>query len=192
MLRTAASWLKTQAPRVALVLADGAALPFARAFDAVFSTATFHWIPDHSALFRSIIYALRPGGRLVAQCGGGPNLALLRARADRLMRDPRYAPQFDDFVEPWHYADVESTRRRLEAAGFADIDVTLVEAPTRVGGPDDFAEFIATVCVRPHLEKLTGSDRQAFLNALTVEAAADTPPFTLDYWRLNITARRPL
>src|SRR6185436_919479 len=73
MLATAQAWLREQAPRVGLVLGDGAALPFVRAFDAVFSGATFHWIHDHGALFRSIITALKPGGRLVAQCGGGPN-----------------------------------------------------------------------------------------------------------------------
>ena len=81
--------------------ADGAALPFRRAFDAVFSGATFHWIHDHAALFRSIITALKPGGRLVAQCGGGPNLALLlraRRQADAAM--PRFARYFDEWTEP--------------------------------------------------------------------------------------------
>src|SRR3954466_5938804 len=38
--------------------------------DIVFSTATFHWIADHDALFASLRQALRPDGRLVAQCGG--------------------------------------------------------------------------------------------------------------------------
>jgi len=60
MLETAAEWLRTEAPGTALVLADGAALPFSRAFDLVFSTATFHWVSDHAALFRSIVTALRP------------------------------------------------------------------------------------------------------------------------------------
>src|SRR4051812_34105569 len=55
MLQTAAAWLQQHAPRTGLVQADGAALPFRLAFDAVFSGATFHWIPDHGALFRSIV-----------------------------------------------------------------------------------------------------------------------------------------
>ena len=38
--------------------------------DAVLSTATFHWIADHERLFARLHAALRPGGRLVAQCGG--------------------------------------------------------------------------------------------------------------------------
>jgi trans-aconitate 2-methyltransferase len=118
MLTTASAWLREHAPRTTLVLADGAVLPFLRAFDAVFSGATFHWIHDHSALFRSIIMALKPGGRLVAQCGGSGNLALLHARADRLMREPRYARYFEDWSEPTYFADVDTTKRRLLSAGF--------------------------------------------------------------------------
>src|SRR4029079_4646180 len=61
MLQTASVWLREHSPRPPLVMADGAQLPFSRAFDAVFSGATFHWIADHAALFRSIGTALRPG-----------------------------------------------------------------------------------------------------------------------------------
>jgi len=191
MLDTARLWLKTHAPRATLVRADGSALPFTRAFDAVFSGATFHWIHDHGALFRSIVQALRPGGRLNAQCGGEGNLAVLKARVDRLMQVPRFAPSFDDWIEPTYYADVASTERRLAAAGFVDIQVWMEAAPATFDGPEAFGEFIAQVCVREHLARLSQEDRQAFVRELTVAAIGDTPPLTLDYWRLNIAARRP-
>jgi len=191
MLRTAAAWLREHGPRVSLVLGDGAALPFRRAFDAVFSGATFHWIHDHAALFRSIGMALRPGGRLVAQCGGSGNLAVLRGRADRIARRPRFAPYFDEWTEPTYYADVEATTRRLADAGFVDVDVWLEEALTPFDSPEPYREFIATVCVRHHLARLPAAERGAFLRELTLAAAADSPPFALDYWRLNIMARRP-
>src|SRR4051794_23529652 len=42
--------------------------------DAVFSNAVFHWVPDHDALFRCLRAVLKPGGRLVAQCGGKGNI----------------------------------------------------------------------------------------------------------------------
>src|SRR5919112_768301 len=161
MLTTASAWLRAHAPATTLVLADGAALPFRRAFDAVFSGATFHWIPDHSALFRSIITALRPGGRLVAQCGGVGNLALLYARTDRLMREPRYARYFEDWSEPTYFADVDTTRRRLLSAGFVDIEVSLEAAPTTFDGPAQFQEFVANVCVRQQIAQLPNADRTA-------------------------------
>ena len=180
-------WLCEHAPRRGLVQADGAALPFRRAFDAVFSGATFHWILDHAALFRSIITALKPGGRLVAQCGGAGNLALLRGARRSTARASRASRAFfEEWTEPWYYADVDSTRRRLSAAGFEDIDVSLEAAPTPFDGAEAFQEFIATVCVRHHLEPLPPPERQMFLRELTVAAAADPPPLTLDYWRLNL------
>lgn len=191
MLHTASSWLRTHAPGTALVLADAVALPFRRVFDAVFSGATFHWIHDHGALFRSIVMVLRPGGRLVAQCGGGPNLSLLLARAEALMREPRFESYFEEWREPTYFADVEATKRRMAAAGFVDIDVSLEAAPTTFDGPEPFQEFIEHVCVREQAARLPFHPRAAFLRELTVAAAADAPPFTLDYWRLNIAGTRP-
>ncbi len=191
MLQTAASWLREHAPSVRLARVDAASLPFNHAFDVVFSTATFHWVRDHAALFRSIVTALRPGGRLKAQCGGGPNLALLLARASSLTRTRRFAPYFSEWLEPWHFADVESTKRCLDAAGFVDIDVALEPSPATFETAAGFAEFIGTVCVKPHLEQVPPSERKAFVLELTDQAIADDPPLTLDYWRLNIAARRP-
>jgi trans-aconitate 2-methyltransferase len=191
MLFEAQPWLKSHAPRVAIVMGDGASLPFVRAFDVIFSTATFHWILDHGALFRSLITALKRGGRLEAQCGGGPNLARLRARAAALAREPRFSRYFEDWSEPWHYADEETTRRRLRAAGFEAIEVGLEPAPVAFDSPTEFAEFITTVCIRPYLSRLPPADRLAFTTELTLQCAAEEEPFTLDYWRLNIRARRP-
>lgn len=191
MLTTAATWLRQHAPRATLVLADGAALPFRRAFDAVFSGATFHWIHDHGALFRSIVTALKPGGRLAAQCGGAGNLSLFYARTERLMRDPRFARYFEEWEEPTYFADVETTRRRMAAAGFVDVDVSLEPAPTTFDGPEQFQEFIANVCVRHQGARLPNVERNTFLRELTIAAAGDSPAFTLDYWRLNVTGTRP-
>ena len=64
-------------------------------------------------------------------------------------------------------------------------------APTTFQSPDEYRQFIGNVCVREHVARLPHDDREAFLRELTVEAVGDTPPFTLDYWRLNMAARRP-
>jgi trans-aconitate 2-methyltransferase len=184
-----------QVPRppclVHFVRADGARLPFVDAFDAILSTATFHWILDHDALFASIYRALEPGGRLVAQCGGGPNLRRLLDRADALARTPAFERYFEGWTNPWEFADVPTTIMRLDRAGFTAIDVSLEEAPTSLPDGPSFKDFLACVCVRKHVARLPEADRPAFLDSLTEQASADDPPFTLDYWRLNIFARKP-
>jgi trans-aconitate 2-methyltransferase len=172
------------------VQGDAVALPFAAAFHAVFSNATFHWVKDHDRLFRSVHTALAPGGRLIAQCGGGGNLRRLYSRARTLMAEPRYAEYFEGWKDPWLFEGTGATRRRLEAAGFTDIDVSLVPAPTSFDGAGKYSEFIEAVCVRHEVARLPGGKRQHFVTELTTMAAADDPPFTLDYWRLNISARK--
>jgi trans-aconitate methyltransferase len=180
------------AERVSLVLADAAALPVEGWADAVFSTATLHWVPDHPRLFRSIYRALAPGGRLVAQCGGGPNIARLHGRADALMHEPLFAPFFEDWREPWEFSDTDTTTARLAAAGFVDVETSLEAAPASMPDAEAYTAFITTVICRPYLACLQDESlRGAFLARLTEQAAKDDPPFELDYWRLNMSARRP-
>jgi trans-aconitate 2-methyltransferase len=167
-------------------------LPFANAADLVFSTATFHWIKDHRALFAGIFDALRSGGRLHAQCGGGPNLARAHALAERVMQAPPFRPYFADWPGPWEFADARTTADRLRTAGFVDIDASLEEAPTTLASEADYREFVTTVIYHPHLERLPSVDlKRGFLDRVTALAAKDDPPFTLDYWRLNMQARKP-
>jgi trans-aconitate 2-methyltransferase len=175
---------------LAYVRADGSALPFVDTFDAVFSAATFHWIPDHDRLFTSIYRALKQGGRLVAQAGGAGNLEQLYGRARRLMRSPQYARFYASWSEPCHFENVSDTEARLQRAGFKDFEASLVSAPVSFQQPEAYAEFVAAVCLRHQLDRLPSEDRGVFMSRLTEEAINDEPPLTLDYWRLNISARK--
>jgi trans-aconitate 2-methyltransferase len=159
--------------------------------DVVFSTATFHWVEDHAALFANIHRALAPGGRLHAQCGGGPNLAAAHALAETVMHAPPFAPYFADWTGVWQFASAGDTADRLVRAGFVDIDAHLEAAPTTLASAEDYKAFVTTVIYHPHLAKLPETLHAPFIDEVTTRAAATDPPFTLDYWRLNMTARRP-
>ena len=172
------------------VRGDGAALPFADAFDAVFSAAVFHWIPDHDQLFKSVFAALRPGGRLIAQCGGAGNLDRLYGRARVLMQSDDYNGYFAGWRNFNHFENIADTRFRLERAGFDGIDVSLVSSPVTFDTPAAFTEFTAAVCLRHHLDRLPLETRDIFMERITNAAMGDDPPLTLDYWRLNIAARK--
>ncbi|MGH8639179.1 MAG: class I SAM-dependent methyltransferase [Burkholderiales bacterium] len=172
------------------VRASGVAVPFHQAFDAVFSAATLHWIHDHRATFASVHDSLKPGGRFVAQCGGEGNLRRLLERAAPLMSLPGYREYFCGWSDPWYFADPESTAARLRDVGFIDVETWLEEAPVDLVRADAYAEFVSCVCIRHHLERLPLGLREPFANELTERAARDSPPFVLDYWRLNIGARK--
>lgn len=192
MLRQAAAQLAPRfGDRVAFLRADLPTVSLADPVDAWFSTATFHWIADHPRLFRRIAATLRPGGRLVAQCGGGPNLARLLRRLADLAATPAYAPSFGDWPGPWEFADPATTADRLCAAGFGEVSTGLEAAPTVLADAAAYRAFLRTVVLGAHLARLPDDPtRDALLAGLTDRAAADDPPFALDYWRLNLEARR--
>jgi trans-aconitate 2-methyltransferase len=152
--------------------------------DVIFSNATFHWVKDHDALFAALHRTLRPGGRLVAQCGGVGNIDAFRRLADDVARREPFAPYFADWHGPWNYADDVTTAARLGAAGFADVETWL--EPKSVT-PEQPRAFIGTVCVVRHLDLLPDELRDPFIDRVLAEAGE---PFVLDYVRLNMTARR--
>jgi trans-aconitate 2-methyltransferase len=178
--------------RLSYVQGDAAALPFADAFDAVFSAAALHAMPDHDAVFASVYRTLAPGGRFVAECGGAGNLRALLDRAAEHLRRAPFARHAAGWREPWQFADVPNTLMRLERAGFTAIDVSLEPSPSALPDAAAYAEFVALIGLRPHLEALPENLHQTFVELITEQAAADPEPFVLDYWRLNIAASKPV
>jgi len=178
--------------RVSFVRVELPRLPFNAWADLVFSTATFHWVRNHEQLFNEILLALRPGGRLFAQCGGGPNLANAHAVADDVMHSAPFAPHFRAWSGVWEFSTPETAAARMKAAGFVDIATNLEPAPTTLDSEQAYREFVTTVIYNPHLAMLPDHTLRArFIDEVTVRAARQHPPYTLDYWRLNLEGRRP-
>src|SRR3954469_18598203 len=131
--------------------------------DSIFSSAVFHWVPDHDELFRRLHAALKPGGRLVAQCGGHGNIAKVRAISG---------------PGPWVYATAEETEARARAAGFREVHAWLEPWPVV---PPEPRQYLRTVCLRA----MPDDEREAAVERVIAELG--DPP-TLDYVRLNIDA----
>lgn len=175
--------------RLSLVEADLLHLPFEQAFDGIVSTAAFHWVLDHDQLFASLRRALRPGGWLHAQCGGGANLARLRQRVAELAQTSRYAPYLARFAEPWFYANADQAAEVLRRAGFVNVETSVEPAPTILDSAQQYEEFVSNIVLHTHLRQIPSEDlRSKFVAELTEQAAADVPPYSLDYWRLNLSA----
>jgi trans-aconitate 2-methyltransferase len=176
MLAEARRRLERFGHRVQYVECDlGRPLPVDEQVDAILSTAALHWVPDHDALFANLAAVLRPGGRLVAQCGAAGNIAsVLRAVADL----------GETWPGPWTFATPEETRARLAAAGFVDVDVWLHDEPTRFEPGEPLETFLATVVLRAHVDRRPEAERAGFVRAV----AQRLPDAAIDYVRLNITA----
>jgi trans-aconitate 2-methyltransferase len=170
--------------RVEFLQADLAALEVEEPADAILSTATFHWIADQAALYWALHGALKPGGRLVAQCGGEGNILDIREAVGAVAAaDPEIGAALGDFY-PWKFLGPEETRGHLEAAGFDAIDTWLqdwtVDAP---GG----REWLATINLRAHVERIGDPAlAERFIAAVHERLGGD--PLKLAYVRLNIDA----
>jgi trans-aconitate 2-methyltransferase len=164
--------------RVEYVVADlRGPIPIEDPVDAILSTATFHWIHDHAALYGHLAEVIRPGGQLVAQYGGGENTASIR----RVL-----ATIGDGWIGDTFFAWPDETRGWLAAAGFEGADVWLNEEPTTFEPGEPFKAFLRTVILGAHLARLPPEEHDAFVD----EVAARLPKAEIDYVRLNVTARR--
>jgi trans-aconitate 2-methyltransferase len=166
--------------RASYLVSDLTQLELDEPVDLVFSTATFHWILDHDLLFRRLRGVLRPGGRLVAQCGGEGNVAAHTEAIAAVAARPEFAGGFDKAKGIWNFAAPEKTEDRLRRAGFSAARCWLEPRPVK---PEQPLEFISTVTLGPLLDQLPPERRQPFAEAVLAESEQ---PLVLDYMRLNI------
>jgi trans-aconitate 2-methyltransferase len=150
-------------------------LPIDGSVDAILSTATFHWIPDHDAMFANLAAVLTPGGQLAAQCGGAGNVASIEAALRDMGAD----------LGDKHFATPEATAARMRAAGFVDVECWLHEEPTPLP-EEDLEPYLEAICLGDRVEHMPDDVRVAFVH----EVAQRMPEPTIDYVRLNIRARR--
>jgi SAM-dependent methyltransferase len=164
---------------------DAQALPFEAEFDAVFSNAVLHWVPDLDAALRGIRRALRPGGRFVGEFGGHGNVAAvstaLRAVGRRHGVDVRM---------PWHYPTPADFSRRLLEAGFTPVSVELIPRPTPL--PSGMAAWLRTFA-GPIFEQLPAEVREAALDdavdLLRWSLCDEQGQWSADYVRLRFEAK---
>jgi len=145
--------------------------------DAVFSTATFHWITDHDALFRKLASVMRPGAQLVAQCGAEGNISQLLEVVRSLGVEQ---------AGTWLYASAADTEARLQAAGFTEIQVWTNEEPTPFTDREVLADFLEVICLREYLGSFPLAERRDFVKRVAMKMAEPV----IDYVRLNIIARK--
>jgi trans-aconitate 2-methyltransferase len=167
------------------IFTDLSELEVSEPVDLIFSTATFHWIADHDRLFARLCAALRPGGRLVAQCGAEGNVAEHAAVVAEVAARSEFAQHLQQAEGLWNFAGPDETEERLRRAGFAEARCWLQPKPVQ---PQDPLAFTSTVTLGPLLSQLPEELRRPFAEAILEESEK---PLVLEYIRLNIEASSP-
>jgi trans-aconitate methyltransferase len=134
--------------------ADGHALSFDRAFDAVFSNAALHWMRKPELVIAGVARALRMGGRFVGEMGGHGNVAAIATDMRAVGTDRGGDPAK---VAPWFFPSVAEYRGLLEAGGFTVQTIALVPRPTLLAtGIEGWLETFG----RPFFEQFEGPQRK--------------------------------
>jgi trans-aconitate methyltransferase len=169
---------------------DGQSLPFEQEFDAVFSNAALHWMPQADVVIAGVWRSLKPGGRFVGECGGSGNTAtvvyaLTRALSRRGINT--------DTVNPWYFPTVEEYRHKLEAPGFVVSTIALMPRPTPL--PGDIVGWLETFA-QSFMAPVPMAERAAFLAEVAELCRAtlcdSDGQWTVDYVRLRFAATRPV
>lgn len=133
---------RAQYPDCEFVRADARTYAPDRTFDAVFSNAALHWIPetDQDTLLETIADALAPTGRFVAECGGVGNVVAITNAVEAALADRGY-----EITHPWYFPSVGEYASRLETYGFEVQRAKLFDRPTTLEhGEQGLREWLGT------------------------------------------------
>jgi trans-aconitate methyltransferase len=137
---------------------DGQRLDFGgQRFDAVFSNAALHWMPDAHAVLARVARVLAPGGRFVGEMGGHGNVAAIVTALHASLRSRGVPPERAFglfFPTAEHYAAL------LRAAGFTVQHAALFARPTLL--PTGIAGWLATFAA-PFLAGMPLCEHEAIL-----------------------------
>lgn len=176
-------------PSIDWVVADGQALDYDAAFDAVFSNAALHWMLRARDVADGVRRALIPGGRFVAEFGGvGCCRTALRA-AERLLAEMGEAPER---WFRWYFPSIAEYAGVLEAAGLEVRTAWLFDRPTLLAGDGGLRDWFRLFSA-PLLTHL-GDRSDAFLAEMerrTQSTLCRDDGWLLDYVRIRVVARRP-
>jgi len=177
-------------PAVRFEVCDARDLRFSQEFDAVFSNAALHWIPEAQRVVDGIARALKPGGRFVAEFGGKGNVRHVVTALESALTQ-RGIPAKG--VNPWYYPSIAEYSALLESHRLEVIEAALFERPTSLEDGERGLQTWLTMFGAAFLDRVPPARQQAFLRAVEVNARPalwKSDHWQLDYRRLRIAARK--
>ncbi len=113
-------------PDLEFLVADAKDFSFPLPFDAIFSSATLHWITEAEQVVRRIAASLKTDGRLVVEFGGKGNVATITTAVQQSFRELTHREV--DFG--WYFPSIGEYASLLEKHDLAVRSAVLFERPT--------------------------------------------------------------
>ena len=158
-------------------------------FDAVFSNAVLHWIPEAGEVIAGVARVLKPRGRFVAEFGGKGNIQKLVAGFHGALATLNI--ESPEAVGPWFYPSVAEYAGMLERHGLEVREASLFDRPTVLEGGEHGLEDWIRVFRRTFIEKMGEENASRWIREVERKCRAQLfrdGSWVLDYRRLRIAA----
>ena len=168
---------------------DARRLGFDAEFDAVFSNAVLHWIPEAEQVIAGVARALKRGGRFVAEFGGKGNIQKLVDGFQRAFSALGMRPR--EGVNPWFYPSVAEYAGMLERHGLEVREASLFERPTVLEEGERGLESWIRMFRQTFVEKMGEENAQRWIREVERQCRGELfrdGSWVLDYRRLRIAA----
>ncbi|MFK7923844.1 MAG: trans-aconitate 2-methyltransferase [Bacteroidia bacterium] len=181
---------KAKYPTVDFAVADGRTLGFVSEFDAIFSNAVLHWIPEFETVIEQMHLALKPGGRIVLEFGGKANVGQMVAALQRQLAEHGYKE--NGKIDFWFFPSIGEYATALEQGGFRVVHAEHFDRPTPLVGPDGMKDWFRMFADK-FFSGVPQGEREKILNA-TQESLKAThlteTGWQADYKRIRIIATK--
>lgn len=189
MLETAQ---KLQKDNLSFLQMDINELDFSDTFDVIFSNAALHWILDHPLLLKHSFRALKKGGRIHWNFAGAGTCVAFCDVVRAKIKEPKYAPYFQDFIWPWFMTSKENYQALMKPVGFSEMEILEKNKDRYFSDADELIGWIDQPSIVPFLVKLPEEKKEAFRQDVIQSMIERTkqPDGTCfeTFRRLNITA----
>lgn len=178
---------RKQFPHLSFAVCNALDLPFAHAFDLVFSNAVFHWIHDHDALLKIIHTVLKQPGLLVCEFGAHGNIATIENAFAAVCNELGYA-----YISKFNFPQAKHFALLLERHGFLIDRIYEYDRPTALRGQERGLSLWMKQFFASELEGMAENTRRVILEkveALTRSALWNGEAWIADYRRLRVIAR---
>jgi len=154
---------KEDFPNLSFQVGNASALNFPEEFDLAVSFACLHWVKDHLPVLKGVHRSLRPGGKVLFQCGGRGNAGKILDITEELTRSERWAQYYQGFRFPYHFYGAEEYKLWLSLAGLKARRVELVPKDMVHQGQAGLEGIIRNTWL-PYMERLPAGLRPDFVS----------------------------
>ncbi len=174
-------------PKLKFLLAAAGDFRVEEPFDAVFSNAALHWMPDAAPVIANVRRALKPDGRFVFEMGGKGNVARIVSALTDALEKAGYRPR-----NPWYFPSAAEYATLLEQQGFEIAALWTFRRWSQLEHPEKGMREWLEMFAGPWFAGIPGAAREAIIREVETQlrqALWCNGSWWADYRRLRVIAR---